>query len=350
MSKLFWAVYFLFILGLMAPQIEAMSNDYFWYYFKEGTPEEVQAIINKGFDVNKVNENGKTPLIIAAKWNESSRVIDLLLKAGADGTIECPEGKTAYYYANKNKSLSFSESVFKLYLAMKGGFFYLVIHGSPEEIQKAIEEGSDPNMRIAGNRTALMNAATWNCNPEVIELLIDEGANVNARDDFGGTALREASVGNNAEVVNLLLAAGADINSRDDRGMSSLMYAAGFNQDLNVTKVLLENGASINARSEDGMSALIYAAGYNQNPDVTKVLLEKGANISARNQKGLTALMYAAWLTENPKIIDILLEHGADGTAECLIGKTAIDFAKENEAIIGTDVYWRLHDASFNEI
>lgn len=58
--------------------------------------------------------------------------------------------------------------------------------------------------------------------------------------------------------------------------------------------------------------------------------------------------MWAAGHNPNPEVIELLLDAGADGTLKDSRGKTAFDHAKEqNEALVGTDVYWRLNDARF---
>lgn len=58
-------------------------------------------------------------------------------------------------------------------------------------------------------------------------------------------------------------------------------------------------------------------------------------------------MFYAAWKSENPEVIIALLKAGADAKAKDNSGKTAFDYAKNNEKLIGTDVYWRLNEAQY---
>ena len=95
------------------------------------------------------------------------------------------------------------------------------------------------------------------------------------------------------------------------------------------------------------MTPLMWAAWENQNPEVIKVLLEAGANVDARDKWGLTPLMQAARKNQNPEVIKVLLDGGADGKIRCKNGKTAFDYAKGNEHLQNTEVYWLLNDAQY---
>jgi len=89
------------------------------------------------------------------------------------------------------------------------------------------------------------------------------------------------------------------------------------------------------------------AATFNWSASVVHVLLDAGANLEARDEQGMTPLMLAARGHGNPDVLSVLLDAGADGTARNSAGQTAFDLAGGNDAIRGTDVYWRLNDARF---
>lgn len=90
------------------------------------------------------------------------------------------------------------------------------------------------------------------------------------------------------------------------------------------------------------------AAWYNPNPEVCEVLVQAGAKLNARDKDGWTPLIFAAAFSQSPAILEALLSAGADPKARDLDGKTALDHAKENEAMKGTDAFWKLNDATFN--
>ena len=110
-------------------------------------------------------------------------------------------------------------------------FFNLCSYGSAKDVGEALKAGADVNAKDQTGATALMYAAADNNNPETIALLLENGADVNYKDDEGITALMSAASGNNPETVALLLKNGAILNAADDAGMTALMYAASFNNN-----------------------------------------------------------------------------------------------------------------------
>lgn len=94
--------------------------------------------------------------------------------------------------------------------------FELVGDGSPEEVQKAVDEGANVNARNKVRGTPLIYAAEYNENPEVIKILLDAGADINNRVKGGWTHLMYGIIYNeNPEVIKVLLDAGSDVNARD---------------------------------------------------------------------------------------------------------------------------------------
>ncbi len=91
-------------------------------------------------------------------------------------------------------------------------FFKLCMDGSPEEVEAAIGGGADVNARDQYGFTALMLAAWFNDDQQVVSLLLRNGADVHAKSDKGGsTALMRSAAGNvHPEITFVLLMAGAD--------------------------------------------------------------------------------------------------------------------------------------------
>ena len=83
------------------------------------------------------------------------------------------------------------------------------------------------------------------------------------------------------EAVKEKITQGADINARDKHGNTALMLAACYNDNLQIIKLLLDEGADINARDKDSGTALMFAAGSNGNPDIITLLLDEGADVNA---------------------------------------------------------------------
>ena len=155
--------------------------------------------------------------------------------------------------------------------------------GSADDIRAAISKGANVNGWNSWNHeyyTALMYAAMYNEDPEVIKALIDAGADVNA---WKITLFDE------------------------EDGDTALMYAAWKNKNTYVTKALLDAGADVNAKNSEGYSALMKAAAFNTNPDVVKALIAAGANVNEEDNRGYTALAQAAESNTNPDVIRALV-------------------------------------------
>jgi len=90
-------------------------------------------------------------------------------------------------------------------------------------------------------------------NVDSVRALIEAGADVNAKDVRGATALHQAAYGNNAAVAALLIEAGADVNAKNVRGATALHQAA-YGNNVAVAAVLIEAGADVNAVATLGAS------------------------------------------------------------------------------------------------
>ena len=137
-------------------------------------------------------------------------------------------------------------------------------------------------------------------------------------DTGGRTALHYAAAAGRADVVPALLEDGANIEAKDKNGATALHIAAEFGK-ADVVKVLLEHDVAKvllgflteRARDDnDGRTALHIAAEFGKT-DVVKVLLEHGANVGATNKEGATALQVAVGAGKTD-VVMVLLEAGAD--------------------------------------
>jgi ankyrin repeat protein len=117
---------------------------------------------------------------------------------------------------------------------------------TPKERQKELDEE--------------LSVASFKGDIEGVKNLIERGANVNAKsEETGWSSLMSAVSENHKDVAELLLANGADVNAKDNHGFTALMIAA-VDRRKNIIKLLLVNGADLNARDKEGFTAITYAA------------------------------------------------------------------------------------------
>jgi ankyrin repeat protein len=144
-------------------------------------------------------------------------------------------------------------------------------------------------------------------------LLLDKGADVNARSKRYGNALQAASFRGHEAVVGLLLDKGAHINARGGH-YSNALYAASFRGHEAVVKLLLDMGADVNAQGGFYNNALQVASheGYEA---VVGLLLDKGANVNAQGKFYSNALKEASY-EGHEAVVGLLLDKGADINAQ----------------------------------
>ena len=224
-------------------------------------------------------------------------------------------------------------------------FITAISTGKIEAIQAEIDKGSDINARekILGSRviynkvygeTPLMHAAARGSATPIVELLLDNGAQVNAHDDSGVTALMEAAKFNWSWNVKLLINRGAQVNARSNYGLTPLTIAALPRYDhpvreLAIVKLLLEGGAEVDGRDSNGRTPLALSAGHSYKPDIVALLLDHGAEVNAPDRNGVTPLMLAVHERGFPEIVKLLIEKGAQVDARSNNGSTPLHRAAQ---------------------
>ena len=150
--------------------------------------------------------------------------------------------------------------------------------------------------------------------------LIRRGANINAVDAEGKTALRFAASLDTPEVLLALLEKGVRVNFQGPDGTSALMIAA--KMSVRNTEILLSQGAAVNLQDDIKQTALFYAVS-GKNPENLSALAAARATIDARDDMGVTPLMVAA-ATGKPAMVSELLRLGANPTLTDGNGLTAL--------------------------
>ena len=196
-------------------------------------------------------------------------------------------------------------------ISMRGfeNLHWAAINGHVHVVQFLLDQGVEIDARDGQRRTALLHAIESE-QTGVVQCLISRGANVEARqsDERPLTPLSLAVMSRNKDIVLLLVKNGAVIDSWDSEMKSPLIRAAHFG-DVDIIEVLLTYGANIEARTIDGATALNYAA-RRQHTEAVKLLLRSGANVECAFKDQGTPLVQAS-KQRHIEIALILVESGA---------------------------------------
>ncbi|HOD27950.1 MAG TPA: ankyrin repeat domain-containing protein [Syntrophales bacterium] len=219
-----------------------------------------------------------------------------------------------------------------------------------DKIRALIDQGADVNARNKFGDTPLTIAARMGSN-ETVKLLLGKGADVHLRSTNTTNVVNSVNswtplmfaamrrhndqpepIRQNIDMINALLAKGADLDARTNDGKTALFLCAREGNTV-MAKYLMDKGADVNVKLSttdgyDGYTPLLYAAIYDRgrNP-VMMALIEKGADVNVQGRfRGYTAVIYTAW-KGNIEILKVLLERGADVNAKTKDGETALMYA-----------------------
>ena len=215
------------------------------------------------------------------------------------------------------------------------------------DVERLVKAGANPETMMVKNRGAITSmlhvAAEHSPSPEVVEVLIDLGADVNSHSgESGKVPLQVAASNPNAlKIIKTLLNKGADPNAQDESGMTPLYDFASLEREdpgecSEAIGILIDAGASLYNTSNFCFTPLHIAA-FSKNPPAVEALLDAWAEVNAMDAEGYTPLHFAFSFThpENRdqanEIAIMLLDSGADAALQNKEGKTAFDIANEEK-------------------
>ena len=240
----------------------------------------LSCLVKNGADVNgHASEKWKylTPVMLAIK-NGHPNAAGFLIQHGADVNVKDIDGETALHYAVQR---------------------YVGSHHSEwcEVFSCLIKNGADINARAKDNYTPLMLAIT-SCHLSAVIFLTEHGADVDIQNRDGKTALHFAVQRYHSshhsewcEVLRCLVENGADINARENNDNTPLMIAS-FCGHVNVVTFLIQHGAELDVQNDRGNTALHLAVQHNFS-GIVHILLDHRATHLYNNQK-LTPLLFAS--------------------------------------------------------
>ena len=144
-----------------------------------------------------------------------------------------------------------------------------------------------------------------------VRYLLSISTDVNAKDPYASmTPLMMAAYDGYTEIARLLIEKGADVNARGgvDMDMTPLIYAASQDR-VDMVKLLLDKGANVDTKTQYGWTPLFFAASRGR-VDIAKLLIDKGADVNAKLPTGETALAEAE-KQGNSDMVKLLRQAGA---------------------------------------
>lgn len=195
----------------------------------------------------------------------------------------------------------------------RGPLYWAALYGSLDVIGLMIDAGADVNARGGECGTALQ-AASHTGHINIVRLLIERGADVNAQDGSNGTALQAASYKGAVNIVQLLIENGANIHA-ESRPYGTALRAACCKDAVNVVSLLIKEGADVNARYGLFSNTVLQHAASQSALHAVRVLVKAGANVNAEDELNGPALQPALYQGALD-IARFLIKKGADVNAK----------------------------------
>ncbi|KAI0250584.1 ankyrin repeat-containing domain protein, partial [Lactifluus subvellereus] len=192
-----------------------------------------------------------------------------------------------------------------------------------------VESGANINARTTGGQTPLhLAAGNWD-GERVVQALLNLEADVTVTDDDGMTPLHVAAQnGYGQKSLLLLLQHGANIGWFSKGGLSPLHAAAANPYGCASVQHLLSYGADINALNSILRTPLHLAAGvWHRSIDSVRMLVERGANVNSTDMDGFTPLHMAAQSDGGGESVKFLIQHGANVDVTSVNGTTPLHLA-----------------------
>jgi uncharacterized protein len=190
-------------------------------------------LIRSGADVNAFNNSSISVLLYAVVVNSKPEAVQSMINAGADLNYKGPHGITPLILTHERGSISFENILTKAGASIEGveigDYLHSAWWGFTEKIQSILKTDIDINVQGFSGNTALYNAASGQ-QVETVNLLLRAGVNPDIQNEDGNTAIfraTELGTEKSIEVIKLLLNAGSNPTIKNNFGSSALSFAQG---------------------------------------------------------------------------------------------------------------------------
>ncbi|KAH6714364.1 hypothetical protein BKA61DRAFT_673660 [Leptodontidium sp. MPI-SDFR-AT-0119] len=291
------------------------------------------------------------PLVARNNWSE---VVYAILEMKANPNSQDKDGRTAISYCAQFGYQSYLQSFIDLGTFLdqpdkdqRTPLHWAAQNGHPDAAVVGRRNGHEAVVRLLLEKGAELEAKDWNSltplswaarngHDAVVQLLLEKGAELKAKDKYSQTPLSWAAEFGHEAIIRLLLEKGAELEAKGgEYGQTPLSWAAENGHEAAV-RLLLEKGAELEAKDKYNQTPLLLAA-RNGHEAVVRLLLKKGAELEAKDDKyDQTPLLWAAE-SGHEAIVRLLLEKGAELEAkDSKYNQTPLSWAARNghEAVV----------------
>ncbi len=294
-----------------------------------GDAEQLRDLLKKGADPNQKDTFGM-PVLHLAVLSGSRDCAAMLLDHGAD--VNARQATGSGFSALHHAALAGDTEMIQLLLSKNAdmgvkdgtGFtpvFTAAFNGQKAAVSQLLAKGANPDQNVP----AIHWAVLMDKEDEVRALLSNDKSTVRSVDIIKATPLHYVAISGNKKVADLLVQNGADINARDNDGASPLLWAVLRKKDL--VPFFIQKGADPKCTTNEG-STVFHHAAIDGDLNTAQLLLGKGVDINAQNSSGRTALHIAAQYAGKEFVL-FLLENGARTDVRDEAGKTPMRVAQE---------------------
>lgn len=284
---------------------------------------------NGAADIEARNDNGKTPLYLAVKF-ERVDFVRYLLSRAANVNVITRNQSTPLYSA----LINCNEELVRILLDSKAStdvknkyseeplFFVLRVIGKGESrlrfVELLLDNGSVNLENCDRHSSTPLHIAVQNKDEELATLLINRGCRIDTKNRFDMSPLMLAVCMNMVGLATLLLKRGANVNELFKQ--SSILEDVVMRRNVELVQLLLDFNADVNAGSTS--NSPVFAATKHRHTNIMEMLINKGADINRKDKKGRTPLMRSIEL-KNYAMMVLLINRGASVNQQDNEGNTA---------------------------
>ena len=276
----------------------------------------IKVLIEAGADINAIDDRGYSALTYAAMSKGQLETLKFLIKHGVNNDLINPTLLLKAAKVNDLETVKFLVDEYNFDATENMKDYFKIINPFMGSIRSRVADSifsleklrypcgcevfdfflkkyGNPNIGSDNNNCTLLMESIEKRNFVIFNELIESGADINAVNKFGFTALMYTIMHDycDTEFFNTLIKHSADVTIQDNNGQTALMHIARSGEHIEFIDTLVTIHNNVNVLDKEGYSTLFYALDYNKF-DVAEKLIELGADINIVDQNGYDILMH----------------------------------------------------------